>query len=102
HPRPLVVANSFGIVPRRRGCIEAQGQAINIRPVEAAGPVDAGKRPHRNLGRLLNTAGVHSSHKAAAITAPCLQRKGENPRPDRSLAKLKRTFHLSTTPIASW
>ena len=68
--RHLDGAHSVWHGPRRLGCFDAQGQALKIRPVEAAGPVDAGKRPHRNLGRLLNTAGVHSSHKAAAITAP--------------------------------
>ena len=55
--------------PRRLGHFDAQGQARRLRPVEAAGPVDAGHRAHKDLGRLLNTTGVHSSHKASAITA---------------------------------
>ena len=55
--------------PRRLGTFDAKGQARRVRPVEAAGPVDAGKRAHKDLGRLLNPAGVHSSHKATATTA---------------------------------
>lgn len=51
------------------GRFSAQGQPRLIRPVETAGPVDAEHRAHKDLGRLLNTAGVHSSHKAAATSA---------------------------------
>jgi len=56
--------------PRCFGRFTAQGTARKLRPVEAAGPVDAGQRAHRNLGRLLNPAGVHSSHKAATPLFP--------------------------------
>jgi len=45
------------------------GQARKVRPVEAAGPVDAEERAHKDLGRLLKDAGVHSSHKAAAASS---------------------------------
>ena len=55
--------------PRRLGRYNAQGQVLKVRPVEAAGPVDAGNRAHKDLGRLLNNAGVHSSHKAAATSS---------------------------------
>src|SRR5438093_592346 len=51
--------------PRCFGRFSPDGQTRRLRPVEAAGPVDAEKRAHRNLGRLLHPAGVHSSHKAA-------------------------------------
>ena len=42
------------------------GHARRLRPVEAAGPVDAEAYVHKDLGRLPKDAGVHSSHKAAA------------------------------------
>lgn len=52
------------------GRFTAQGQARKVRPVEAAGPVDAGRRAHKDLGRLLNNAGAHSSHRPTATPLP--------------------------------
>ena len=56
--------------PRCFGRFTAQGTARKLRPVEAAGPVDAAPRVHKDLGPLLQTAGVHSSHKAAGTLSP--------------------------------
>ena len=50
--------------PQCFGRFTAEGKARKLRPVEAAGPVDATHRVHKDLGCLLNSAGIHSSHKA--------------------------------------
>lgn len=46
------------------GRYDVHGQPVKLRPVDAAGPMDAGHRAHKDLGRLLNPAGVHSAHEA--------------------------------------
>lgn len=49
--------------PRRFGRYDIEGRLIRPRPMDAAGPVDAQKRAHKNLGRRLKTAVVHSAHR---------------------------------------
>jgi len=49
--------------PRRFGRFDTDGQPVRPRPVDPAGPVDAHKRAHKDLGRRLKTAVVHSAHK---------------------------------------
>jgi len=51
------------------GRYDVNGQLVKSRPVDAAGPVDARTRAHKDLGRLLTTAGVHSAHKAGTTAA---------------------------------
>ena len=51
------------------GRYDLSGQPMKPRPVDAAGPVDAAHRAHKDLGRLLPTAGAHSAHKAAATAS---------------------------------
>lgn len=53
--------------PRCLGRYAATGKLLSALPVEAAGPVDAEQRVHRDLGRLLKNAGAHSSHRVAAV-----------------------------------
>lgn len=51
------------------GRYDAKGLPKKPRPVDAAGPVDTENRVHKDLGRLLHPAGVHSAHQAAAATS---------------------------------
>ena len=55
--------------PRCFGRYDAEGRCIRPRPVDPAGPVDAHKRAHKDLGRRLKTAVVHSAHRSTTANA---------------------------------